>query len=105
MLESLPVIHDPLFYAVAVPAALLIGLSKSGFASGFGALSTSVPGSVAGLAQMHALETGRAVEGGDEWTLRGDSDLPTVQFEHTLVATKRGAIVLTAAHYVARVEQ
>ena len=40
MLESLPVIHDPLFYAVAVPAALLIGLSKSGFASGFGALST-----------------------------------------------------------------
>lgn len=40
MLESLPVIHDPVFYAVAVPAALLIGLSKSGFASGFGALST-----------------------------------------------------------------
>lgn len=40
MLESLPVIHDPWFYAVAVPAALLIGLSKSGFASGFGALST-----------------------------------------------------------------
>ena len=40
MLDSLPVIHDPWFYAVAVPAALLIGLSKSGFASGFGALST-----------------------------------------------------------------
>ena len=37
-----------------------------------------------------------AVEGSDEWTLRGDTDLPTVQFEHTLVATKRGAIVLTA---------
>jgi len=40
LLESLPVIHDPWFYAVAVPAVLLIGLSKSGFASGFGALAT-----------------------------------------------------------------
>ena len=40
MLESLPVIHDPWFYAVAVLAVLLIGLSKSGFASGFGALAT-----------------------------------------------------------------
>jgi uncharacterized protein len=40
LLESLPVVHDPWFYAVAVPAAFLIGLSKSGFASGFGALST-----------------------------------------------------------------
>ncbi len=40
MLASLPVVQEPLFYAVAVPAALLIGLSKSGFASGFGALAT-----------------------------------------------------------------
>lgn len=38
-----------------------------------------------------------AVEGDDEWTLRADTGQPTVQFEHTLVATKRGAIVLTAA--------
>ena len=38
-----------------------------------------------------------AVEGGDEWTLRADTGRPTVQFEHTLVATKRGAVVLTAA--------
>lgn len=37
-----------------------------------------------------------AVEGGDEWTLRADTGLPTVQFEHTLVATKRGAVVLTS---------
>ncbi len=29
-----------MFWALAVPAALLIGLSKSGFASGFGALAT-----------------------------------------------------------------
>ena len=32
-------IADPLFYAVAVPAVLLMGLSKSGFATGFGALA------------------------------------------------------------------
>lgn len=38
-----------------------------------------------------------AVEGDDEWTLRADTGQPTVQFEHTLVATKRGYIVLTAA--------
>lgn len=40
MFEALPVIHDPWFYAVAVPAVLLTGLSKSGFASGFGSLAT-----------------------------------------------------------------
>jgi len=38
-----------------------------------------------------------AVDGDDEWTLRADTGRPTVQFEHTLVATKRGAMVLTAA--------
>ena len=34
----MPVITDPAFYAVAVPAVLLVGISKSGFAAGFGAL-------------------------------------------------------------------
>ena len=38
MIASL--ITDPWFYAAAVPAVLLMGLSKSGFASGFGALAT-----------------------------------------------------------------
>lgn len=33
-------ISDPWFYAVAVPAVLLMGLSKSGFLMGFGALAT-----------------------------------------------------------------
>lgn len=33
------IIGDPFFYAVAVPAILLMGLSKSGFATGFGALA------------------------------------------------------------------
>ena len=42
MLEALPVIHDPVFYALAVPAVLLVGLSKSGFAAGFGPLATPV---------------------------------------------------------------
>jgi uncharacterized membrane protein YfcA len=34
------VITDPWFYAAAVPAVLLVGLSKSGFGVGFGALAT-----------------------------------------------------------------
>jgi uncharacterized membrane protein YfcA len=33
------VLTDPFFYAVAVPAVLLMGLSKSGFGAGFGALA------------------------------------------------------------------
>ena len=39
-LTSLTVITDPWFYAIAVPAVLLVGLSKSGFATGFGSLAT-----------------------------------------------------------------
>ncbi|MEK8050177.1 sulfite exporter TauE/SafE family protein [Ideonella sp. DXS22W] len=35
----MPVITDPAFYAVAVPAVLLMGISKSGFGAGFGALA------------------------------------------------------------------
>lgn len=33
-------ITDPAFYAVAVPAVVLMGISKSGFGAGFGALAT-----------------------------------------------------------------
>ena len=36
---SWPVIGDPFFYAVAVPAVLLLGVSKSGFGAGFGSLA------------------------------------------------------------------
>jgi uncharacterized protein len=39
---SLDLIADPWFYAAAVPAVLLMGLSKSGFASGFGAMATPI---------------------------------------------------------------
>jgi hypothetical protein len=33
-------VTDPWFYAIAVPAVLLLGLSKSGFLSGFGSMAT-----------------------------------------------------------------
>jgi methionyl aminopeptidase len=34
-------------------------------------------------------------EAGDGWTLRPTRGTPTVQYEHTLVATRRGPVVLT----------
>jgi methionyl aminopeptidase len=36
-----------------------------------------------------------AIEGDDDWTLLADGGHATVQYEHTLVATRRGPIVLT----------
>lgn len=36
---SFPLITDPYFYVVSVPAVLLLGLSKSGFGAGFGSLA------------------------------------------------------------------
>jgi uncharacterized protein len=36
---NFPLITDPFFYAVAVPAVLLLGISKSGFGAGFGSLA------------------------------------------------------------------
>ncbi|HEX4303349.1 MAG TPA: type I methionyl aminopeptidase [Rhizomicrobium sp.] len=36
-----------------------------------------------------------AVDGHDAWTLFADGGHPTVQYEHTLVATKRGPVVVT----------
>jgi uncharacterized protein len=35
----LPIITDPFFYAVAIPAVLLLGISKSGFGTGMGSLA------------------------------------------------------------------
>lgn len=34
-------------------------------------------------------------EPGDSWTLISTPRAPTVQFEHTMVATRRGAVILT----------
>jgi uncharacterized membrane protein YfcA len=36
---NFPFITDPFFYAVAVPAVLLVGISKSGFGAGFGSMA------------------------------------------------------------------
>lgn len=36
----MPLITDPWFYAVAVPAVLMLGMAKSGFLMGFGSLAT-----------------------------------------------------------------
>ena len=36
---SLPIVGDPFFYAVAIPAVLIMGVSKSGFGAGFGSLA------------------------------------------------------------------
>ena len=51
---ALPLITDPFFYAVAIPSVLLMGISKSGFGTGFGslavplmALAVSVPDAAA----------------------------------------------------------
>ncbi|WP_035608172.1 sulfite exporter TauE/SafE family protein [Hylemonella gracilis] len=39
LLSTFPLITQPGFYAVAIPAVLLMGVSKSGFGAGFGALA------------------------------------------------------------------
>jgi len=39
---NFPLITDPYFYAVAIPAVLLLGISKSGFGAGFGSLAVPV---------------------------------------------------------------
>ncbi len=36
---TLPLITDPVFYLVSVPAVLLLGISKSGFGAGFGSMA------------------------------------------------------------------
>ena len=39
---SLPIITDPWFYVIAVPAVLLLGIGKSGFGGGFGSLAVPI---------------------------------------------------------------
>ena len=48
-------ITDPWFYAAAIPAVLLMGLSKSGFASGFGALATPIMALAVPVSQAAAI--------------------------------------------------
>ena len=39
---NLPIVQDPLFYLVSIPAVLLLGVSKSGFGAGFGSLAVPI---------------------------------------------------------------
>ncbi len=39
---NLPIITDPGFYVVTIPAVLLLGISKSGFGAGFGSLAVPI---------------------------------------------------------------
>jgi uncharacterized membrane protein YfcA len=39
---TFPLITDPYFYAVTIPAELLLGVSKSGFGAGFGSLAVPI---------------------------------------------------------------
>lgn len=55
MLAGWPLITAPAFYALAVPAVLLMGLGKSGFLSGFGALATPLLALVVPVPQAAAI--------------------------------------------------
>lgn len=48
-------ISDPWFYAVAIPAVVLMGLSKSGFGAGFGALAVPLMAMVVPVPQAAAI--------------------------------------------------
>ncbi len=44
-----------------------------------------------------SLGAGWAVDSDDGWTLYADKPAPTVQYEHTLIATRRGTVITTLA--------
>jgi hypothetical protein len=55
MTMNFPLITDPFFYLIAVPAVLLLGVSKSGFGAGFGAGLTGFTGAL-GLSEDGGVE-------------------------------------------------
>ena len=52
---NFPLITDPWFYAVAIPAVLMLGISKSGFGAGFGSLAVPVMALVVTVPQAAAI--------------------------------------------------
>ncbi len=52
---TLPLITDPVFYAAAIPAVLLLGVSKSGFGAGFGSLAVPLMALVVTVPQAAAM--------------------------------------------------
>lgn len=97
---TFPLITDPFFYAVAIPAVLLLGVSKSGFGAGFGslavpiiALAVTVPQAAAILMPVLLLMDllGMAA-------FRKDFDLPLLKFlvPCGLVGTVVGALLFKA---------
>ena len=52
---SFPLITDPVFYLVAVPAVLLLGVSKSGFGAGIGSLAVPLMALAVSVPQAAAI--------------------------------------------------
>ena len=52
---TLALITDPYFYALAVPAVLLLGVSKSGFGTGFGSLAVPMMAMAVSVPQAAAI--------------------------------------------------
>lgn len=52
---ALPLITDPFFYAVTIPAVLLLGVSKSGFGAGFGSLAVPIMALAVSVPQAAAI--------------------------------------------------
>ena len=53
--ENFPFITDPYFYAVTIPAVLLLGVSKSGFGAGFGSLAVPMMALAVSVPQAAAI--------------------------------------------------